>query len=120
MKKTIIAIYGTANVGKSMTLSRLGRQLQANGAITTDDISRNDYRAVFNYLNRIVGVQTFGDINWMVEEGLNHFLNQSCDIIAIASKTYGGTTRTLNEFARDNHYRLIAPVPKSWTVFRLV
>lgn len=111
MKKTIIALKGTANIGKSMTLSRLGRQLQANGAVTNEDITREDYRAVFRYNNVTIGLQTYGDTEHLINQGLSGFLNQQCDIIVIASKSYGATVDALYTFAGQNSYRLIWASP---------
>lgn len=113
MQKTIIGVWGTANVGKSMTLASLGRQLQTAGGITETDISepKTDYRAVFEYLSHTIGIQTFGDVEQLVVEGLEHFLNTECEIVAIASKGYGGTVDAIVAFARNNNYRIIWVTP---------
>ena len=111
MKKTIIALSGTANVGKSMTLSRLGRQLQTAGGVTPDNIVGVEYRAVFAYLRINVGIQTFGDTDNVIRQGLLHFQTNSCDIIAIACKRFGATTNRLTTFASANGYRLIWAAP---------
>jgi len=110
-QKTIIAVYGTANVGKSMTLSSLGRQLSAAGGTTNDNFSKADYNAIFNYTNRIIGVQTFGDLVGFVQTGLDHFLINSCDIITIATKRYGDTVNAVGAFAGNNGYRVIWVAP---------
>lgn len=107
MKKTIIVLGGTANTGKSMTLASLGRQLQENGANTNNDLSDNDYRAIFQYRDQIIGVQTFGDFEEAVAQGLSEFLQQECGIIAIASKAYGATVVAIVDFAARNGYRVI-------------
>ncbi len=111
MTKTIIALWGTANIGKSMTLARLGRQLQANGATTNANITGGDYRAIFQYQNKTIGLQTYGDTEHLVNQGLTEFQNQQCDIIAIASKSYGATVDTIGAFAGQNGYRIIWSSP---------
>ncbi|WP_421751085.1 hypothetical protein [Croceimicrobium sp.] len=111
MTKTIIALWGTANVGKSMTLARLGRQLQRSGAITQADVKREEYRAIFNYQSHIIGLQTYGDFVHVVDKGLNEFLKENCDIIVIASKSYGATVDALGAFAGSHGYRLIWASP---------
>lgn len=111
IQKTIIGIYGTANVGKSTTLRSLGSQLVSSGATTTDNMRTWEYRAVFNYLQTKLGLQTFGDHFTLVEEGLNHFLNNHCDLIVIATKRYGDTIDTVGAFAGDNGYRIIWIAP---------
>ncbi|WP_207494512.1 hypothetical protein [Aridibaculum aurantiacum] len=94
-----------------MTLARLGRQLGDAGASTLDDITRGEYRAVFNYQGRRIGIQTFGDTENVVNAGLNHFLDNSCQIIAIASKRYGQTIARLDAFANVNNFRIIWVAP---------
>lgn len=109
--RTVIAVSGTANVGKSMTLSSLGRQLQAAGATTDDSIEGKEYRAIFNYRNLDIGIQTFGDIESMVADGLDVFQKQKCDIIAVASKRYGNTVNWIENFTKKHGYRLIWTAP---------
>lgn len=107
MNKTIIALSGTANIGKSMTLARLGRQLKAAGATTTNNIGHNDYRAIFQYQNLTVGLQTYGDTAQLITQGLDVFSQHQCDIIAIAAKGYGATNTVIDNFSNQNGYRLI-------------
>ena len=111
IKKTIIGIYGTANVGKSMTLSSLGRQYVSIGASTHDDVSKGDYRAVLEHLNHKIGIQSFGDLEKFVKEGLDVFLNSQCDLIYIASKNYGKTRDCIGSFARKYGFRVIWIAP---------
>jgi len=111
MKKTIIAVSGTANVGKSMTLARLGRQLVAVGATTATNVSGKDYNANFTYKTKTIGIQTYGDATRLVKNGLDGFLTMNCDIIAIASKGYGGTVKEIEKFANTNGYRVIWTKP---------
>lgn len=110
-QKTIIAVSGTANVGKSMTLSRLGKQLAGAGATTTDTVTTNDYNAVLSYKSFTVGIQTYGDVAGWVHTGLHSFLAKKCDIIAIACKSYGATVNEIKTFAKSNNYRVIWTTP---------
>ena len=110
-QKTIIAIYGTANVGKSTTLRSLGSQLVSSGATTTDNMQTWEYRAVFDYLQTKLGLQTFGDLENLVQEGLDHFLMNACELIIIATKRYGATIDAVGAFAGDNGYRIIWIAP---------
>jgi len=110
-QKTIIAVSGTANIGKSMTISSLGRQIVAAGGTAPDDVTTKDYRAVIKYLSKIIGVQTYGDTEDLVQSGLDALLNHNCDIIVIASKGYGATVDAIGAFAGTNGYRLIWTSP---------
>jgi len=110
-QKTIIAVSGTANIGKSMTISSLGRQIVATGGTTLDDVTTNDYRAITKYLSKIIGVQTYGDTEGLVQSGLDALLNHNCDIIVIASKVYGALVNAIGAFAGANGYRLIWTSP---------
>ena len=106
-QRTIIGVYGTSDVGKSTTLALLGWQLDEIGAVTESNLAHWDYRAVFEYQNHKVGIQTYGDIEPLVREGLKHFLEEDCNLIYIASKRYGATVERINIFARDNDFRVI-------------
>jgi hypothetical protein len=110
-QKTLIAVYGTANVGKSMTISELGRNLNSSGGITSSNISLREYRAIMKYLNHSIGLQTYGDLEYLVRDGLNIFLKNNCDLIVIATKSYGATVDTLGAFAGANGYRIIWIAP---------
>ena len=107
MEKTIIGLKGKANVGKSMTLSRLGRQLRNAGGVTQDDIDKSEYWAVFEYQGVKIGVQTYGDHVNDVSAGIAGFLDRQCAIIVTASKTTGDTVDHLNQVAGTNGYRII-------------
>lgn len=111
MKKTIIGVYGTANIGKSKTINRLGHLIGENGGSSDNNINFYDYFAVFSYKSACVGIQTYGDYKFAVEEGLGKFKEQNCEVIVIASKQYGGTVDVLNEFAKDNDFRVIWVTP---------
>lgn len=110
-KKTIIVVSGTANIGKSMTLSRLGHQLYYAGALTTQKFPAKDYRAYFKYNANKIGIQTYGDTEHLVYTGLYELQSQNCDIIAIASKGFGKTVKAIETFANSNNYRVIWTAP---------
>ncbi|WP_405576850.1 hypothetical protein [Winogradskyella sp. Asnod2-B02-A] len=110
-QKTIIVSSGTANIGKSMTLSRLGKQLVVAGATTSHTFPKKDYHAYLQYKGMKIGVQTYGDRQDLVKDGLNAFNAKSCDIIAIASKGYGATVKAIESFALANDYRVIWTSP---------
>ena len=110
-KKTIIVVSGTANIGKSMTLSRLGVQLYYAGASTNQKFPAKDYRACFQYKTKKIGIQTYGDTEHLVYTGLHELQSQNCDIIAIASKGFGKTVKAIETFANSYNYRVIWSTP---------
>jgi len=113
--KTIVVVSGKGNIGKSFTLSSLGRQLVTAGANTTADITKKEYHADFIYQNKKVGVQTYGDLAHLVINGLQEFLSVGTEIIAIASKGYGATVKAIEDFASLNNYRVIWTSPyQAW------
>lgn len=112
-QKTIIVLHETANQGKSMTLSELGRILFKNKATTKDEINKSEYRAILTYKNCQIGIQTYGDNEWLIMEGLDAL--KKCDIIVIPAKRFGATHTTLNQFANKQSYRVIWAAPyKVW------
>ncbi|CAN0266036.1 unnamed protein product, partial [Ectocarpus fasciculatus] len=70
-----------------------------------------DYRAVFKHLNHSIGIQTYGDLKKQVKEGLDVFLKDKCDLIFMASKSYGGTRDCISSFAKEKGYRVIWIAP---------
>lgn len=111
MEKTILGLYGTANVGKSTTLAALGHLLLAAGATTRNKIDFADYRAVFHYRGIVICLQTYGDFEGVVLEGLAYFEKEPWDILIMASKSRGATSARLSEFARKENARLIWGTP---------
>jgi hypothetical protein len=108
IQKTIIGLQGTANIGKSMTLIRFGHQLlNTPGVYTADNLYDKDYRAVFNFKNITIGLQTYGDSAHLVNQGLTYFQENKCDIILITSKGFGATTDLITEYASTKNFRLI-------------
>jgi hypothetical protein len=110
-KKTIIVVSGKGNVGKSMTLSRLGHQLYYAGASTTQKFPAKDFRAYFQYKTKKIGIQTYGDTEHLAYTGLYELQSLNCDIIAIASKGFGKTVKAIEAFANSNNYRVIWTAP---------
>lgn len=111
MEKTIIVLQGTANVGKSTTLAKLGRIMLAKGATSTSNIvNEPDYHAFFNYHNVVIGLRTYGDTEEIVKDALEKFKGK-CDIIIIASKRYGATVNVIKQFAKDNSFRTFWSAP---------
>ena len=112
IRKTIIGVWGTANKGKSTTIRTLGRNLKNNGAQTENDVEKyNEYQAVFDYRGIKVGLQTYGDVASLVEEGLEELELKGSDIIVIATKSYGRTVDHLGEFAGIHDYRVLWVTP---------
>lgn len=110
-QKTIIVVSGKGNIGKSMTLSRLGEQLYKSGATTSQTFPAKDYHAYLQYKGKKMGVQTYGDTERLVKDGLNAFNTKGCDIIAIASKGFGATVKAIESFAKANDYRVVWTTP---------
>ena len=111
MKKTIINISETANRGKSIMISSLGRRLVQLGATTNDEVDKKDYRATFIYKGIKIGIQSNGDIESIVQKALEYFLSQQCQIIVIPTKRHGATVNVVSTFAQINSFRIITGSP---------
>ena len=112
MKKTIIGLWGTANVGKTMTLGALGKKLLEAGATTNNNIDFKEYRAIIQYKGKVIGLQTYGDHASVVEEGLEYFNKHQCEMIIMAAKSYGATTDLIINYASTFGYGILwfAPI----------
>lgn len=108
MRNTLIGLWGTANVGKSTTLKKLSEEIEGNEIILNN---YNGHQIVVVYRGKKVGVQTYGDDQKSVEDGLKVFHSHGCNIIAIASKSYGGTVVEIERFSSQNKWRLLWTSP---------
>lgn len=112
MKKTIIAVWGNANTGKSSTIKLVFDLFNViykgqisiidNGPLNTHDITK-----VFRCNNYIVGIESQGDPKSNIFDSLPMFVDKQCDLIICATRTKGDTVSIVEEIENKNGYDVI-------------
>jgi len=97
--KTVIALWGAANIGKTTTLKIVHKNLLK---LSTDkllkfSINNSDIREIFIINGLKVGIETQGDPNSRLAESLNIFQQQGCEVIICATRTRGKTAELVGE-----------------------
>ena len=90
----VLCLYGGANVGKSETLTELGRALLANTRYFYEQKGHHgsrDRRIALKYRGRIIGIGTYGDNQDAVDRNFKFFEDQKCDIGITAARVEGNT-----------------------------
>lgn len=85
--KTIIALSGSHNTGKTETLNYLiDKLLDSGGDIIYGNKSGKDKRVCISYKNKKIAISTFGDGKEELDENIELFKNRNCDICITATR----------------------------------
>lgn len=90
--KLVLCLYGGANVGKSETLTGLGRALLSNVRYFYEQKGQHgskDRRIALKYRGHIIGVCTYGDDQDVIDRNFKFFEDQGCDIGVTAARVEG-------------------------------
>ena len=106
MKKTIIALYGRANEGKSSTLINLYNLMGGGTTTNINDISTSlIYQA--NKIAFISQSDPTVEIFETFEFDLRTFLTNNCNIVFVTSRTRGKIVHVIDELANEFGYNVI-------------
>jgi hypothetical protein len=99
--KTLIALRGAGNRGKSTTLSALIELIKAAypNAKVEETRYKIDVTVVITIGKDKVGVETQGDPNSRLERSLKTFTDIGCKVIVCACRSFGRTVEIVNEAA---------------------
>ena len=103
--KTIIALRGIANVGKSQTIQNTYRIMKNQNMVLdtlTEEIGRVDIKAIAITNNEIkIGIESQGDPSARLEKSLNEFKQNGCKIILCATRSRGKTVEIVKALNSD-------------------
>lgn len=104
--KKIIALYGTGSTGKTSTLNCLIGLLDP---LLKKEPSEwgTDRREKLLYQEKKVIVTTPGDNENEIKKNIDFFQKEKGDILITATRTKGGTTKTLKEYAKKENICII-------------
>lgn len=95
MKKTVIAVWGTAGIGKTSTIRRVFDKLNVEGK-TPDKTTESDICAIINLSNgKRLGIESLGDPGSEQPEWIDYLVENHCDVIVCACRTKGNTADTV-------------------------
>lgn len=99
--KTIIAVRGVANQGKSASIKiaySLLREIYPTAKIEELHIGV-DITVVITIDGGKVGIESQGDPNSRLFQSLDHFVNIGCKVIVCATRSRGATVEAVNSLA---------------------
>ena len=107
MKKTLLAIYGTSDIGKTTSIknfylkfiSKYSSQVINNNSLCDDD-SNEMYRIIELQNGVKIGVCSYGD-NGKNLEILKKFTSEDCKVIVCASRTKGASVDSINKLIEE-------------------
>ena len=105
----IIALYESANHGKTSTLNILISLLQlANGQEVEQCLLNKDRRVSLKYRDLIIGIATGGDNKTEVRKNCVFFEDNNCDIVFTATrkKKDSGSVQALKIFAETKYLKV--------------
>lgn len=91
--KLVLCLYGGANVGKSETLTELGRALLTDARYFYEQKGQQnsrDRRIALKCHGRIIGIGTYGDDQDAIDRNFEFFTDQGCDIGITAARVDSG------------------------------
>jgi hypothetical protein len=99
--KTIIALKGPSNTGKSATLVKVYEYLKARypNAPIQHELTNHDIRALMEIKGQALGIESQGDPGGRLFESLRLFVREKCVIIVCATRTRGGTVQAVEQLA---------------------
>lgn len=96
--KHVIAVYGGKEMGKSGSIKQAFRMLQDKYPEKAEIlIDGYDIKALFCIHGKKVGVESQGDPNSRQMESVAEFAQMGCDVILVASRTRGMTTKSIGK-----------------------
>lgn len=99
--KTIIALQGPPNRGKSLTIGILFDLMKDNGYEVIMDKKRKTSKDFFVILKKngvLVGICSYGDEKYLIQDRCNRFIDAGCEIIVCACHTDGPTVDAVRSF----------------------
>lgn len=107
MEKTLLAIYGTSDIGKTTSIknfylkfiSKYSSQVINNNSLCDDD-SNEMYRIIELQNGVKIGVCSYGDDGTSYDI-LDDFAKQDCKVIVCASRTKGASVDSINKLIEE-------------------
>lgn len=111
MKKTVFAIWGHAQQGKSDTVKRIAQEITtAYPTATTNPAPINystDIQVIITIGKITIGIESQGDPNSRLFASLTKFSSENCDIIVCSTRTSGATVDAVSALHSSHGYDIV-------------
>lgn len=111
MNRTIIAIWGNADTGKSSTIKNVYELIKKNHKSVTvlyeGPKSTFDITKIIKINEVKIGIESQGDPNSNLFSSLKLFYDEKCEIIICATRTKGNTVNEVMKYERQFKYDVI-------------
>ena len=101
--KTIIALQGDQDSGKSLTIGLLLKLMEKDGFLIFQDKKRKNSKDFFAMVGKNgfkIGICSYGDTAYLIEDRCGRFVDAKCDIIICACHNSGKTVDAVTGFKR--------------------
>lgn len=99
--KKIIALWGTASVGKSSTITQVYEILLKKYPKLIRKIYRADIKIIVVIDGIKVGIESQGDPSSRMPDTLRAFVRAGCRVIVCATRTRGGTVDAVERYSKE-------------------
>lgn len=100
--KTILTVFGWAEMGKTSSLKYLAEEFGYEFTSKPWDIFH-----IIDYKGHLIGIASAGDPGSSQKDNIDKMIEAGCEVIVCASRTKGWTTDNVIKAARENGYRLL-------------
>jgi hypothetical protein len=102
MQRTVIALRGKSNSGKSSTIRLAYQRLSQEGMRVRPASTRMEIRGAILELNGVkVGFVSLGDLAEILEGYFGFLMSEGCVVIVCATRSYGGTVEFVQGLESD-------------------
>jgi hypothetical protein len=101
VKKSIIALQGDPDTGKSITIGVLFELMKQNGFQIIQDKKRKNSKDFFVIVKNsgvLIGISSYGDTEYWIKERCGRFVKEGCKIIICACHKKGKTVNAVLSF----------------------
>jgi len=104
--RTIVAVRGVANLGKSASIKKTYQLLKSAypNAIFDEIVVSTDITIIIAINGVKIGIESQGDPNRRLFSSLNRFVQAGCKVIVCATRSRGKTVEAVNDLA--NQYQI--------------
>jgi hypothetical protein len=113
--KTVIALSGPPDTGKSATVKKVYELLKAKhpNAPVTHEIVNHDVRAIININGHSIGIESQGDPGSRIFTSISLFAREECEFIVCATRTRGQTVEVIENLKSQYNIKWIQKLRES-------